>query len=64
MRANDVHRANVHNDMLAERYKPSVNEPETITKAQPLCLVRRASDANEPRARGLPVPAAPHIERS
>jgi hypothetical protein len=45
-------------------YKPTVNESETITEAQPLCLVRRASGANEPRAGGLTVPAAPHLERS
>ena len=64
MRANDVHGADVHNDILAECYKPTVNEPETITEAQPLCLVRRAGEADEPRARGLPVPAAPLIERS
>jgi hypothetical protein len=68
MRTNDVHDeprgfANFGNGAPG-CYKPTVNESETITEAQPLCLVRRASGANEPRARGLTVPAAPHIERS
>jgi hypothetical protein len=27
--------------MTLECYKPTVNESETITEAQPLCLVRR-----------------------
>jgi hypothetical protein len=45
-------------------YKPTVNEPETITEAQPFCAVRSRSDANELRAPGLGHPVAPHIERS
>ena len=64
MRANDVHGADDHNDILAECYKPTVNESETITEAQPLCWVRRASDPHESRPRGSRVPAAPPIERS
>lgn len=49
---------------LPECYKPTVNESETITEAQPFCLARSRSDANEPRAFGFRHPAAPHIERS
>ena len=64
MGANDVHGASVHNDILAGCYKPTVNESETITEAQPLCWVRRRGGANELRVRGFRVPVAPHIERS
>jgi hypothetical protein len=49
---------------LARCYKPTVNESETITEAQPLCLVRRRVTANEPRVRDFRVPAVPYIERS
>ena len=49
---------------LAGCYKPTVNESETITEAQPLGLVCRRSDANELRACGFRVPVAPLIERS
>ncbi len=45
-------------------YKPTVNEPETIIEAQPFCLVRSRSGANEFRAFDFRYPVAPHIERS
>jgi len=45
-------------------YKPTVNESETITEAQPFCLVRAESDANGPGASGFGVPVAPHMSRS
>jgi len=64
MRANDMHGANVHNDIVAECYKPTVNESETITEAQPLCWFAAKATPMSPGARGLPVPAAPPIERS
>ena len=48
----------------AECYKPTVNESETITEAQPLCLGHCRRDAGERRDLGLWYPAAPHIERS
>jgi len=64
MRANDMHGANVHNDIVAECYKPTVNESETITEAQPLCWFAAEATANELEACGFRVPAAPHIERS
>jgi hypothetical protein len=48
---------------LPRCYKASVNEPETITEAQPLCSVRSRSETSEfPRFGRYPV--VPHIERS
>jgi hypothetical protein len=47
-----------------ECYKPTVNESETITEAQPFCLARSRSGANELRAFGLRCPVAPHVGRS
>jgi hypothetical protein len=47
-----------------ECYKASVNESETITEAQPICLADCRHDARERRALGLRYPAAPQIERS
>jgi hypothetical protein len=44
-------------------YKATVNESETITEAQPICLVRDGSEPGEFRAGGWP-PVPPHIERS
>ena len=55
--------ANFGNGAL-ECYKPSVNESETITEAQPLCWFAAEATANELEACGFRVPAAPHIERS
>ena len=49
---------------LPKCYNATVKETETITEAQPICLVRAGRDANEARAPGWGVPAAPHIERS
>jgi len=49
---------------LPRCYKPTVNESETITEAQPLCWVRSRSETSEPNAFGFRVPTAPHIERS
>ncbi len=45
-------------------YKPTVNESETITEAQPFCLVcnRRETSATRAIGFGFPVPA--QIERS
>ena len=48
----------------AECYKATVNESETITEAQPLCLADCRRAAAERRAGGFRYPAAPHIERS
>jgi hypothetical protein len=45
-------------------YKATVNESETITEAQPFCLVRRCGEASESRAFGFRLPVVPHIERS
>jgi hypothetical protein len=45
-------------------YNRSVNESETITAAQPLCLVRSGGEADEFRALACGHPVAPHIERS
>ena len=65
MRANDVHgAANVHNDILAECYKPTVNESETITEAQPFCRVRGRSEPASLRAFGFASPVPPCSERS
>ena len=50
--------------LLSGCYKPTVNESETITEAQPFCWVRAESDANGLGALGFGVPVAPHIERS
>ncbi|QWG19166.1 hypothetical protein KMZ68_04640 [Bradyrhizobium sediminis] len=49
---------------LAGCYKATVNEPETITEAQPFSLVRGLGGAGERQAFGCGFPAAPHIERS
>jgi hypothetical protein len=45
-------------------YKATVNEPETITEAQPFCLVCSRSGTSELRGFGLGFPAASTIERS
>ena len=50
--------------MLARCYKATVNESETITEAQPFCLVRGRGATSELRAIGFRFPVAPHIERS
>jgi hypothetical protein len=50
--------------MLPGCYKPTVNEPETITEAQPFSAVRSRCDANQSGAGGIGHPVAPHIERS
>jgi hypothetical protein len=49
---------------LAGCYKASVNESETITEAQPICLVRSRSGANDVHAVGFRFAGVPHIERS
>jgi hypothetical protein len=49
---------------LRKCYKASVNEPETITEAQPFCLVRSRGQSGERRALDFRFPGAPHIERS
>jgi hypothetical protein len=45
-------------------YKATVNESETITEAQPFCLVRRYGETGDSWAFGLRLPVVPHIERS
>ena len=45
-------------------YKPTVNESETITEAQPASLARSRSAADQLRAVGFRYPVAPHIGRS
>jgi hypothetical protein len=45
-------------------YKPTVNESETITEAQPFCLVRSRGEPASPRVAGFAFPVPPHIERS
>ena len=45
-------------------YKPSVNESETITEAQPFCWVRNHSEPASLRAFGFASPVPPCIERS
>jgi hypothetical protein len=45
-------------------YKATVNEPETITEAQPFCSVRNGCGPSEWGAFGFGLTAAPHIERS
>ena len=55
--------ANLGNE-AAGCYNRTVNESETITAAQPLCLVRSRSEANEFRAVACRHPVVPHIERS
>jgi hypothetical protein len=45
-------------------YKPTVNESETITEAQPFCLARFRSETSAPRAMGFRFPVPPQIERS
>ena len=54
--------ANFGNGAL-ECYKPSVNESETITEAQPICWGRHHSETSGFRA-AASFPAAPPIERS
>lgn len=49
---------------LRRCYKVTVNEPETITEAQPFGWVRSHSDPRELRAFGFRWPVAPLIERS
>lgn len=49
---------------LGRCYKATVNESETITEAQPFCLVRSRSEASELGAFGSGFPVTPHIERS
>ena len=48
----------------AECYKPTVNESETITEAQPPYLNDCRAAAAEHRACGFRYLARPHIERS
>ena len=45
-------------------YKPTVNESETITEAQPASLGRSRSAADQLRAIAFRYPVAPHIGRS
>jgi hypothetical protein len=45
-------------------YKPTVNESETITEAQPFWLARSRSDANQLRTSGFRYPVAPYVGRS
>jgi hypothetical protein len=45
-------------------YKPTVNESETITEAQPFCWARAEGDANGVAASGFGVPVVPHMSRS
>jgi hypothetical protein len=45
-------------------YKATVNEPETITEAQPFYRVRGRDFTGGLGAIGLGFPVAPHIERS
>ena len=49
---------------LRRCYKPTVNESETITEAQPFCWVRSRSGPGERLAPGCGFPAASPIERS
>jgi hypothetical protein len=49
---------------LRRCYKATINESETITDAQPFCLVRSRGEASELGAFGLRFRIAPHIERS
>ena len=63
MGANDVHGANLHND-VAGCYKATVNESETITEAQPFCPVRSRGEAGQLAGFRFRFPVAPHIERS
>jgi hypothetical protein len=49
---------------LAGCYKATVNEPETITEAQPFSPVRGRGGAGEWRASGCGFPVAPYIGRS
>jgi hypothetical protein len=45
-------------------YKATVNESESITEAQPFCLVRRCGETGKPWAFGFRLPVVPHIERT
>jgi hypothetical protein len=49
---------------LRRCYKPTVNESETITEAQPFCRARNRSEPGQRLAPGFRFPAALHIERS
>jgi len=49
---------------LRRCYKATVNESETITDAQPFCLVHGRCESSERGAFGFRFPVAPHIERS
>jgi hypothetical protein len=44
-------------------YKATVNESETITEAQPICLVRGRGETSGFRVFDM-LPVFPHIERS
>ena len=50
--------------ILAKCYKATVNESETITEAQPFCLVRGRGAISRLKAVGFRLLVAPHIERS
>jgi hypothetical protein len=50
--------------ILARCYKATINESETITEAQPFCLVRGHGAISKLRAVGFRLLIAPHIERS
>jgi hypothetical protein len=63
MGANDVHGA-LSTMTLRRCYKPTVNESETITEAQPFSLVRNRGETSELRAFGFGFPLAHPIERS
>jgi hypothetical protein len=45
-------------------YKATVNESETINKAQPLCLVRGRRETSGLGASGVTFPVVPLVERS
>ena len=49
---------------LGRCYKASVNESETITEAQPFCLVGSRGETGGLRDFGFRLPGPPHIERS
>jgi hypothetical protein len=49
---------------LRRCYKPTVNESETITEAQPFCRVRNRCDPGERLAPGFGFPDASPLERS
>jgi hypothetical protein len=45
-------------------YKATVNESETITDAQTICLFQSRSETSEPQAFGFRFPVPPYVERS